>query len=279
MTDKYAVIGNPIAHSKSPLIHSAFAEETRQDMEYGRILGDPGGFEEDVRGFFSAGGRGLNVTVPFKERAWRLCDERSPGAEGAGAVNTLVPLAGGRLRGDNTDGVGLVRDLAQNHGFDFSGKQLLLLGAGGASRGVLRPLLETGLAALVIANRTESKALELAAAGSALGPVSGCGLEGLAGQCFDLIINGTSAGLAGGVPDIPDECLAPGGWTYDMLYGDAPTPFRIWGTEHGAERSLDGLGMLVEQAAESFFLWRGVRPSTAPVIALLRGAPDRGDTR
>jgi shikimate dehydrogenase len=279
MTDKYAVIGNPIAHSKSPLIHSVFAQETGQDMDYGRILGDPDGFEEDVQRFFAIGGRGLNVTVPFKERAWRLSDERSQSAEGAGAVNTLILLPDHRLRGDNTDGVGLVRDLAQNHGFDFTGKTVLLLGAGGASRGVLRPLLETGLSALVIANRTASKALELAATAAALGPVSGCGLGGLRGRCFDLIVNGTSAGLAGDAPDIPHDCLAPAGWTYDMLYGDAPTPFRRWGMEHGAERSLDGLGMLVEQAAESFFLWRGVHPSTAPVIALLRGAPDRGDAK
>jgi shikimate dehydrogenase len=271
VSDQYAVIGNPIGHSKSPLIHAAFARETGQDMDYGRILGSLDDFPGDVRRFLAAGGRGLNVTVPFKEQAWRLADERSPGAESAGAVNTLILLPDGRLRGDNTDGVGMVRDLARNHGFDFAGKQVLLLGAGGASRGVLRPLLETGLASLVIANRTAAKALDLAAAAAALGPVSGCGLEGLAGWRFDLIVNGTSAGLAGGVPDIPDDCLAPDGWTYDMLYADAPTAFRRWGMEHGAAQALDGLGMLVEQAAESFFLWRGVRPTTAPVIALLRG--------
>jgi shikimate dehydrogenase len=271
MTDKYAVIGNPIEHSKSPLIHAAFARQIRQDMEYARILGDPNGFAEDVRRFFSEGGRGMNVTVPFKEQAWEIVDERSPRAESAGAVNTLIALPNAGIRGDNTDGVGLVRDLSENHGFDFDGKRLLLLGAGGASRGVLRPLLETGLKKLVIANRTATKALELAESGAALGPVSGCGLEGLAGSQFDLIVNGTSAGLGGAVPAIPDDCLAPGGWAYDMLYGDMPTPFRRWGTKHGAAFSLDGLGMLVEQAAESFFLWRGLRPATAPVIALLRG--------
>jgi shikimate dehydrogenase len=271
MTDRYAVIGNPIAHSKSPLIHAAFARETGQDMEYGRILGDTDDFAGDVRRFFGSGGLGLNVTVPFKERAWALADERSPGAESAGAVNTLIALADGRLHGDNTDGVGLVRDLAQNHGFDFAGKRVLLLGAGGAARGVLLPLLETGLAEIVIANRTASKALGLAADGAVLGPVTGCGLDGLEGRRFDLIINATSAGLGGGVPTIPDDCLVPGGWTYDMLYADAPTPFRRWGMEHGAACALDGLGMLVEQAAESFYLWRAVRPSTAPVIALLRG--------
>ncbi len=271
MRDQYAVIGNPIGHSKSPLIHAAFARETGQDMDYGRILGSLDDFPGDVRRFLAGGGRGLNVTVPFKEQAWRLADERSRGAESAGAVNTLILLPDGRLRGDNTDGVGMVRDLTRNHGFDFAGKHVLLLGAGGASRGVLRPLLETGLASLVIANRTAAKALDLAAAAAALGPVSGCGLEGLAGRRFDLVVNGTSAGLAGEVPGIPDDCLAPGGWTYDMLYADAPTAFRRWGMEHGAVQALDGLGMLVEQAAESFFLWRGVRPATAPVIALLRG--------
>jgi len=270
MTDKYAVIGNPIEHSKSPLIHSLFARQSGQDMEYGRVLGDPGGFSEDVRRFFATGGRGMNVTVPFKEQAWAIVDERSPRAESAGAVNTLIGLTNGGLRGENTDGVGLVRDLVENHGFAFDGKRLLLLGAGGASRGVLGPLLETGLVELVIANRNAEKALGLAVAGAALGPVSGCGLDGLAARQFDLIINATSAGLSGTVPIIPDECLAPGGWTYDMLYGDAPTPFRRWGAEHGAASSLDGLGMLVEQAAESFFLWRGLRPATEPVIALLR---------
>jgi shikimate dehydrogenase len=271
MTDRYAVIGNPIAHSKSPLIHAAFARETGQDMEYGRILGDPDDFAGDVRRFFGAGGRGLNVTVPFKEQAWALADERSARAESAGAVNTLIALPNARLRGDNTDGVGLVRDLAQNHGFAFAGKRVLLLGAGGAARGVLRPLLETGLAALLVANRTASKALELATDGAALGPVSGCGLDGLEGRRFDLIVNATSAGLGGAVPPIPDDCLVHNGWVYDMLYADAPTPFRRWGLEHGAARALDGLGMLVEQAAESFWLWRAVRPSTGPVIALLCG--------
>jgi len=269
MTDKYAVIGNPIGHSKSPFIHAAFARQTGQDMEYGHILGHPDGFGADVRRFFDQGGQGLNVTVPFKEQAWEIADERSPGAEGAGAVNTMILLPGGRLAGDNTDGVGLVRDLTDNQGFELTAQKVLLLGAGGASRGVLRPLLETGLAALVIANRTAPKALELAAA-TGEDRVRGCGLDGLAGQSFDLIINATSAGLEGGVPGIPGSCLAPGGWTYDMLYGDAPTPFQRWGTERGAARALDGLGMLVEQAAESFFLWRGVRPETPPVIVQLR---------
>ena len=270
MTDRYAVIGHPIAHSKSPAIHATFARRTGQDLEYGRLLGTLDDFAGDVRRFLAEGGRGLNVTVPFKEQAWALADERSARAESAGAVNTLIRLDDGRLRGDNTDGVGLVRDLSDNHGFDFRGARVLMLGAGGAARGVLQPLLGTGLARLVIANRTASKALELARLGSELGPVEGCGFDGLAGERFDLIINATSAGLADAVPAIPDDCLAAGGWTYDMLYGDRPTPFCRWGREHGAARVLDGLGMLVEQAAESFWLWRGVRPDTAPVIESLR---------
>lgn len=278
MPDLYAVIGNPIAHSKSPLIHAAFARQTGQDLTYGRILGHPDGFADEVRRFFAEGGRGLNVTVPFKEQAWALVDERTPRAETAGAVNTLIPLSGGGLRGDNTDGVGLVRDLGINHGFPFADRRVLLLGAGGASRGVLRPLLETGLKDLVIANRTPAKALHLAAAAARLGPVRGCGLSDLGAIVnggFDLIVNGTSAGLAGEVPALPGACLAPHGWVYDMLYGDQPTPFCRWGASQRAAQVLDGLGMLVEQAAESFWLWRGLRPATAPVIALLR--PPKAD--
>jgi shikimate dehydrogenase len=275
MLDRYAVIGNPIAHSKSPLIHSAFARQTGQDLEYDRILVDPEGFDGEVRHFFAAGGLGLNVTVPFKEAAWLLADERSPGAAAAGAVNTLILLPDGRLRGDNTDGVGLVRDLTLNHGFDFAGRRVLLLGAGGAVRGVLRPLLETGLKDLLIANRTPARAIALATAlgDPDLGTVRGGGLTDLEGQEFDLIINGTSAGLTGEVPRLPPECLAPGAWTYDMLYGEEPTPFCRWGLTHGAGKAIDGLGMLVEQAAESFRLWRGVAPQTVPVIDMLR----RGD--
>jgi len=274
MIDHYAVIGHPIEHSKSPQIHAAFARQTGEHLEYGRILGRLDDFAEDVRHFVAEGGRGLNVTVPFKEQAWQLLADRSDRAEAAGAVNTILVLDGGLLRGDNTDGVGLVRDLTVNHGFDFAGKRVLLLGAGGAARGVLRPLLDAGPAALVVANRTTSKALDLA--GHAGAAVQGCGLEDLSGRCgadgpFDLIINATSSGLDGQVPVLPDDCLGAGGWVYDLLYGAVPTPFCRWGREHGAEKVLDGLGMLVEQAAESFLLWRGVRPDTAPVIAMLRG--------
>lgn len=270
MTDRYAVIGNPIEHSRSPQIHAAFARQTGEDIEYGRLLGDVDAFERDVAEFFATGGRGLNVTVPFKERAFRLADGLSARAEAAGAVNTLIATSAG-VRGDNTDGAGLVRDLGCNHLFAFAGARLLLLGAGGAVRGVLRPLLEERPAELVIANRTAAKAVALAA--DAADPrVSGCGLGDLVGRRFDLIINGTAAGLSAQVPTIPDDSLAEDGWTYDMLYGAEPTAFVEWGRRHGAAKALDGLGMLVEQAAESFHLWRGVYPDTAPVIAQLRGA-------
>ncbi|MCP4996031.1 MAG: shikimate dehydrogenase [Gammaproteobacteria bacterium] len=270
MTDQYAVIGNPIEHSKSPLIHSRFAQLTDQDLSYEQILGNPDDFKGDIDRFFKTGGRGLNVTVPFKERAWALVDERSERAETAGAVNTLIPLPNGRLSGDNTDGVGLVRDLQQNHHCPLMGKKILLLGAGGAARGVLRPLLETNPQQLTIANRTASKAVQLAADVAGLGAVSGCGLDALEGRSFDLIINATAAGLKGKIPPLPEELLRPEGWCYDMMYATEPTRFVRWGQEHGAVKALDGLGMLVEQAAESFYLWRGVRPETASVIEQLR---------
>ncbi len=268
MTDRYAVIGNPIEHSKSPLIHARFAQQSGQDMSYERILGDLEDFAGDVKDFAAEGGRGLNVTVPFKERAYELADELSKRAHVAGAVNTLL-FEQGVIRGDNTDGVGLVRDLGCNHSFNFAGSRILLLGAGGASRGVLFPLFEENPASITIANRTASKAHELAAMVES-GKVTGCGLDELAGRQFDLIINGTAAGLSGEVPSIPDDCLAPGGWTYDMMYASEPTAFVKWGQAHGAGKALDGLGMLVEQAAESFRLWRGVTPDTEAVIRALR---------
>ena len=272
MVDRYAVIGNPIAHSKSPLIHQAFADQTGQQLAYIPLLGTPGRFPGEVRAFLEEGGKGLNVTVPFKEEAWRLADELSDRAQGARAANTLALQDDGLLLGDNTDGVGLVADLRDNHGAELEGKHILLLGAGGAARGVLAPLLDCGAEAITVANRTASKAQDLAETLSDTGRVRGFGLEALAGRHFDLIVNATAAGLHGAVPEIPADLLAPGGWCYDMMYGSEPTAFVLWGREHGAEKSLDGLGMLVEQAAESFLLWRGVRPSTGPVIRLLRQA-------
>lgn len=268
MTDRYAVIGNPIEHSKSPLIHQLFARQTEQDMVYDRILGNPDDFSGEVRRFIEAGGRGLNVTVPFKEQAFELADSLSDRARQAGAVNTLL-FKGGGIHAENTDGVGLVRDLGCNQGFNFAASRILLLGAGGASRGVLFPLLAESPDEITVANRTAGKALDLAM--RADDPrVKGCGLDQLIGQHFDLIINGTAAGLGGEVPAIDGDCLSRGGWTYDMMYGSEPTAFVQWGREHGAARALDGLGMLVEQAAESFRLWRGVTPYTEAVITALR---------
>ncbi|MCG7947633.1 MAG: shikimate dehydrogenase, partial [Candidatus Thiodiazotropha taylori] len=209
--DKYAVIGNPIAHSKSPEIHTAFASQTGEALTYERILGDKQNFAADVRRFMAEGGQGLNVTVPFKEEAWRLADELSDRAHTAGAVNTLIRLDNNLLRGDNTDGVGLVRDLTVNQGFRMADKRILMLGAGGAVRGVMRPLLEQKPKRIIIANRTASKAYALASVLTSYGQVAGCGLEELQGMQFDLIINGTAAGLDGEVPNIADDVLATGG--------------------------------------------------------------------
>ena len=267
--DQYAVMGNPIAHSKSPRIHALFAAQTGQQLKYRAILVEPGGFAAAARAFREAGGKGLNVTVPFKQDAWVFADLLSVRAERAGAVNTLSFEPDG-VRGDNTDGPGLVRDLIVNHDYQLAGRRILLLGAGGAARGVLQPLLMERPAQLVIANRTASKALELALRFSDLGRVSGCGFAELAGRQFDLIINATAAGLANALPPLPDGVLAAGGWCYDLMYGSEPTAFVCWGQQQGAIRSLDGVGMLVEQAAESFHLWRGVWPETKPVIEALR---------
>ena len=268
--DKYAVIGNPIEHSKSPQIHAEFARQTGESLEYSRLLGSLDDFEGDVRRFLAAGGQGLNVTVPFKERAWRLADELTDRAHTAGAVNTLIRKENNQLAGDNTDGIGLVRDLRSNHGDQIKDTRVLILGAGGAVRGVLRPLLEAQPKRLIIANRTAAKAYALAAGLSEVGRVAGCGLDELEGMTFDLVINGTAAGLDGRIPEIPDNILSPGGWCYDMFYSPELTAFQHWGQDHSAERALDGLGMLVEQAAESFRLWRGILPETGPVIRMLR---------
>ena len=270
--DLYAVMGNPIAHSKSPQIHAAFARQTRQRMEYIAILVEPGGFGHAVGNFRAERGKGLNITVPFKHEAWKLVNERTPRAERAGAVNTILFRPDGTALGDTTDGVGLIRDIVDNHAGRIAQCQVLILGAGGAVRGVLEPLLEQQPARVVIANRTIDKAQALAREFSTVGVVEGCGYEEIQGQAFDFIINGTSASLRGQLPPLSEGILAPGGWCYDMAYGDMPTPFVQWGHAHGAVKSLDGIGMLVEQAAESFHLWRGVRPQTAPVIEMLKKA-------
>jgi shikimate dehydrogenase len=268
MTDRYAVFGHPIAHSKSPQIHAAFARQTGQDMTYEAILAPLDGFADSVAAFVAAGGRGANVTVPFKEAAFRLADRLSPRAQRAGAVNTLAFDTDGIL-GDNTDGAGLVADLTRNLRRQLAGKRILLLGAGGAARGVIEPLLEQQPAALVIANRTVSRAQELAELFDAANQrgVTACSFNAV-DTAFDLVINATAASLAGELPPLPPQVFTIQTLAYDMMYG-RDTPFLDFARRHGAATT-DGLGMLVEQAAEAFFVWRGVRPDTAPVIASLR---------
>jgi shikimate dehydrogenase len=268
MTDAYAVFGNPIAHSKSPLIHAAFARQTGQDIRYTALLAPLEGFREAVLAFRDGGGRGANVTVPFKEQAFALATRRSERAEMAGAVNTLR-FDGADILGDNTDGAGLVRDLADNLAVGLAGKRILVMGAGGAARGVILPLLEQAPGVLFIANRTADKALALARGFARRGEIGGGGYDGLPGS-FDVVINATAASLAGELPPLPATVFAEGALAYDMMYG-GDTPFLAFARAHGARIS-DGLGMLVEQAAEAFFLWRGVRPETRPVIDMLRVA-------
>ena len=265
MTDSYAVIGNPVAHSKSPSIHREFARVTSQDIEYVAIESPLDAFEPTVEAFRAQGGKGANVTLPFKEQAYRYCTEPSAAARRAEAVNTLV-LEKAQVRGENTDGSGLLRDLTANLGRRISGRSVLLLGAGGAARGVLGPLQAARPARLVIANRTPQKAQELAKRFG--GEVEASAFESLRDAEFDLIINATSAGLGGATIDVPNGIFGKGALAYEMVYG-RDTPFLALARSCGCETS-DGLGMLVEQAADSFHIWRGVRPMTRPVIAALR---------
>jgi shikimate dehydrogenase len=264
MRDRYAVIGNPVAHSKSPAIHAEFARATGQDIDYGRIEAPLDGFAQTVERFRSGGGKGLNVTLPFKHEAFRLCARVSERAGVARAVNTM------RFHdsfGDNTDGVGLIRDLSGNLQMELKGRSILLLGAGGAAQGVVGALLDGGVDRLVIANRTVSKAKALA---ERFPRASACGYDSLGAERFDIVINATSASLSREAPPVPDPVLKGTQLAYDMVYG-RDTPFLAAARRAGA-RACDGLGMLVEQAAESFFLWRGVRPATRPVLAKLRGS-------
>lgn len=268
--DKYAVIGHPIGHSKSPRIHALFAEQTGQEMAYVAVLAPLDGFADTVRRLVAEGYRGFNVTVPFKGEAFELADRLTDRARRAGAVNTLKVEADGALLGENTDGAGLVTDLMNNLGVAIAGRDLVVLGAGGAVRGVLAPLLALEPASLHIANRTGSRAEALARDFADLGPVTGGDLASLVGRRVHVLINGTSAGLDDEVPPLPDGLLHADAGCYDMMYGDRPTAFLRWAAAHGAAWTADGLGMLVEQAAESFALWRGVRPQTGPVIRALR---------
>ena len=276
--DRYAVIGNPIAHSKSPQIHAAFARQTGQELSYEALLAPLDGFAQTVADFRAHGGRGLNVTVPFKLEAFALAEHHTARAQAAGAVNTLALGADGIL-GDNTDGAGLVRDLSANLNFALAGRRILLLGAGGATRGALLPLLDSRPAHLTIANRTVAKAEALstlfaARAGDCV--LDACGFDALAGRRFDLVINATAASLADELPPLPPGLYAEGALAYDMMYGRDPTRFMRAALADSAARAADGLGMLVEQAAESFTLWRGVRPDSSPVLATLRRQLEAG---
>jgi shikimate dehydrogenase len=263
-------MGNPIAHSKSPWIHTAFARQTGQNLTYTAILVEMEKLEEAIAAFHNQDGKGLNITIPFKAKAWDLMHKCSPQAQRARAVNTLTIKEDGSLFGDNTDGIGLVRDLIDNHGGRITGQQILLLGAGGAACGVVEALLGQKPSHLVVVNRTPAKAVDLATRFSLFGAITGGGYELLADSSFSLIINATASSLRGQLPPLPKGILRPSGWVYDMMYGNEPTAFMKWGQIQGAEQFLDGLGMLVEQAAEAFFIWRNIRPSTAPIIAQLR---------
>jgi shikimate dehydrogenase len=269
--DRYAVIGHPIAHSLSPWIHAQFAQQTGQSLIYSAIDVPSAELALRVREFFARGGRGLNVTVPHKQAVLQLIDALSEAARLAGAVNTIVPETGQRLRGENTDGVGFVRDLTLNLGLALAGQRVLLLGAGGAARGLLGPLLALAPKKLHIVNRSPERARELARAFASRGPVQGSGFEELDGFDYELIINATAASLSDELPALPAGALSATTVCYDLAYGKAPTRFVQWARDRGARRTYMGEGMLVEQAAESYLLWRGVRPGTAAVLAQLRG--------
>lgn len=266
--DHYGVMGNPIGHSLSPRIHRAFAEQTGQSLAYQAIEVPVGQFAETVEQFRRAGGKGLNITVPFKQKAWTIAQRKSAAARRAGAVNTLWFTD--QIWGDNTDGRGLIRDITHNLQQSLAGKKILILGAGGAVRGVLEPVLNERPDSCVIANRTVSRAEQLVREFSDLGKLSAAGYNTLGKTKYDLIINGTSASLHGELPALPDHILVSGGGCYDMMYASQPTPFIRWGQLQRASFSVDGLGMLVEQAAESFFIWRAIRPDTRPIIEMLR---------
>ncbi len=265
--DQYAVFGSPINHSKSPRIHRLFAEQSHQNLDYVAQEVTAENFVTAVTEFFAQGGKGLNCTVPLKELAYRFATQKTERAKAAKAVNTLALRPDGSILGDNTDGIGLVNDLTVNHGIVLKDKRVLILGAGGATRGILALLLEQKPDCLIVANRTAEKALQLAIEFNH--SFDGCGFDDLHDQPFDLILNATSASLSNELPPLPENLLAKNGVCYDLAYGNTPTAFVRWGKLQNASKSLDGLGMLVEQAAEAFALWRSVRPDTKAVIDLL----------
>ncbi len=271
MTDRYAVIGNPVEHSLSPQIHARFAELSDEDVAYHKIFAETDKFIDACTYFFAAGGKGMNVTLPFKQDAYDFADQLTPRAKAAGAVNTLAQQEDGQRIGDNTDGAGLICDLMHNQGLALGKMRILVLGAGGAVRGVLAPLLEQSPVALTLANRTAEKAARLAQHFADYGQVRGIGLAETGDFApYDLIINGTSAGLSKQNPQLPDGLFAANACAYDMLYAAQPTPFLRWANSQGVNNCRDGFGMLVEQAAESFYLWRRKRPDTAQIIRKLR---------
>jgi shikimate dehydrogenase len=270
LPDRYAVVGYPVSHSFSPFIHGMFAKQTDQNISYGRMEIAPENFAAEIAAFFDSGGKGLNVTIPHKQAARVAAPFRTPRAEIAGAVNTLALQADG-LWGDNTDGAGLVTDLTRNLGLDLQGTRILLLGAGGAARGVLGPLLSAAPEYFEIANRDSNKAVDLAKEFANLGELRGCGFDAISSEgTFDLILNATSASLQDTIPPIPPSVVGPTTLCYDMAYGKGDTAFTRWAKNAGAGRAATGWGMLVEQAAESFSMWRGVRPDTKPVLEAVR---------
>lgn len=265
MTDRYGVIGHPISHSKSPVIHRLFATQTGEDLRYDAYDVQPAQLEVRLKVFAEHGFRGLNVTVPHKEQVAQLADQLTDRAHLAGAVNTVILAADGRLDGDNTDGVGLLTDLSANLGIELREARIVILGAGGATRGIVPALLGSELHDLRIANRTIERARELAQHFNKLAEIVPCRFDELTGQHFDLVINATSAGLHGELPPFPTSILGPDTVCYDLSYAMSDTPFVTWAKSHGVKQAYQGWGMLVEQAAEAFFIWRGVRPDTKPV--------------
>ena len=264
--DRYGVVGYPVSHSRSPVIHRLFALQTRQEIQYELLQVAPEKLEQAIRQFQRTGGKGLNITVPHKRAVSRMCDQLSERASAAGAVNTLA-FQDNEVFGDNTDGIGLLRDLAVNLGINLEGSSILILGAGGATRGVAGPLLEMLPGSLVVANRTPDRAEKLAKHFEGQGPITACSFDDIpAAKPYDLVINATSAGVQGKTPPYPRAAISRDTFCYDLSYGLNPTPFSVWARKQGARKSVMGWGMLVEQAAESFHIWRGIRPDTEPVL-------------
>ena len=268
--ERYAVIGRPVAHSLSPEIHQLFAEQTDEDIHYEKILAEEHGFTRAAETFFNAGGKGLNITLPFKTDACKFVDQLTDLARHAGAVNTIIRQTDGSYLGTNTDGTGLLRDLKKRLRLQLSNKKILIIGAGGATQGIVEPLLHEAPGKLLIANRTRAKATAIADRFREMGEIQDCGLRQIPARHYDLIIHATSATLHGHEPDLPAEIIGPQTHCYDLTYGNDDTPFMRWSKRHGAVNVFDGFGMLLEQAAEAFYLWRGKRPDTAMAYRFLR---------